>query len=77
MDQTAAREAVSRRVKQALAEQGVTGVELARRMSVTQSYVARRLAGRVPWTTADLVLVGRAIDVPVVELLPEACEVSA
>jgi len=50
-------EQISRRVRGALAEQNVTGVELAHYLGTTQSYVSRRVTGAVPWRAGELKLI--------------------
>lgn len=63
---------VTDRVRAALTELGISGVELARRLSVTQSYMARRLSGDVPWRVSEIHAVASALDVPVSRFLADA-----
>jgi predicted transcriptional regulator len=63
---------VTERVREALAELGVSGAELARRVGVKQPYMARRLGGDVQWRVAELHDVAKALGVPVTRFLPEA-----
>lgn len=69
MDALPASEAMRRAVAAAMAARGVSGRELAIRCGWTQSYVARRLNGRVQWSTDDLATVADVLGAP--ELLPE------
>lgn len=59
-------------VRAELGRQQVSGVELARRMQRSNSYVVRRLSGEVPFDMADLELVAGALGIPVTSLLPAA-----
>lgn len=62
---------VTERVRAVLAEVGVSGAELARRMGVTQPYIARRLTGNVPWRVADLHSAAAVLGVPLTRFLPD------
>lgn len=65
------------RVRGAMAERGVTGVELAKRLGVTQPWMSRRLTGAVEFRASELESVARALDVPLTRLLPEGGEAAA
>lgn len=62
--------AVAARVRGVLGELNISGAELARRVGVTQSYMARRLLGRYPFTVTDLMNMADVLGVPVVRFLP-------
>jgi len=62
--------AIARRVRQVLAEAGVSAAEVARRNDWTQAYMARRMSGAVPFSAADLILIAIMLDVAPTRLLP-------
>jgi len=62
--------AVARRVRQVLAEVGVSAAEVARQSDWTQAYMARRMSGAVPFSAADLILIAIMLDVAPTRLLP-------
>jgi transcriptional regulator with XRE-family HTH domain len=64
-------EAVAARVRAVLGELNISGAELARRVGVTQSYMARRLLGRYPFTATDLMNIAEEIGVPATRFLPD------
>ena len=64
-------QAVAERIREVLAEREVSGAELARRLGVTQSYMARRLLGKYPFAVPELVRVAGILDVPVTRFLPD------
>lgn len=68
---------VASRVRDAMAERGITGVELAKRLGVTQPYMSRRLTGAVEFRASELESVARALGVPLTRLLPEDGEAAA
>lgn len=53
-----------------LAEQRVSGAELARRLGATQSYVSRRMQGVVSWRADELYEIAKLLDVAVDSFLP-------
>lgn len=61
----------SKRVRAALAEHDVSAAALARRLGRSQSYLARRLRGRVPWRADDLASIARELGVNTTVLLGE------
>jgi predicted transcriptional regulator len=63
---------VTAKVRATIAELGISGVELSRRLGVTQSYMARRLSGDVPWRVGELDAVAQALGVPVTQFLASA-----
>lgn len=62
--------AIAERVKETLADLGVSAAELGRRCGWSQPYIARRMAGRVPWLATDLQSVAAALEVPATRFLP-------
>ena len=62
--------AVAAQIRVVLDEADVSGAELARRMGVTQSYVARRLLGKTPFAVAELLRIAELLGVPATRLLP-------
>lgn len=70
--------AVAQRIKEVLAEVGVSAAEVARRLATTQGqsyataqgYVARRMSGSVPFSAVDLINIAKALDVAPTHLLP-------
>lgn len=60
---------ISRTVQAQLDERGISGAELARRLGFTQSYVARRIRGEVPWRADDIALIARELEIDAAELL--------
>lgn len=68
----AADTAITERVRATLAELGVSGAELARRMNVKQPYIARRLGGDVPWRAVDLQRAADVLGVPVARFMADA-----
>lgn len=69
--------AAADRIRVVLAEVKVSGSELARRMGVSQSYVARRMTGRQSFTVAELLRIADLLGVPVAQLLPLAASAAA
>jgi transcriptional regulator with XRE-family HTH domain len=65
------RETIARRVRVAMVEQDVTGIELARRLGVKQPYLSRRLTGTVEFRVTELQAIAKALDVPVGRLVPD------
>lgn len=61
---------ISELVRAALAENGMSASEMARRIGVTQPYMARRLGGDVPWRINELTAVADALGVPLAKFLP-------
>lgn len=59
----------SKRVRVLLAEHDISAAALARRIGWQQSYIARRLRGRVPWRADDLSLIAGELGVDVTVLL--------
>jgi len=62
--------AVARRVREVLAEAGVSAAEVARRIDWTQAYMARRMSGTVPFSVADLIVIALALGLTPTRLLP-------
>jgi transcriptional regulator with XRE-family HTH domain len=60
---------ISKRIRVLLAEREISATELARRISKSQSYVARRMRGDVAWRAADLTRIAEAMAVPASTLL--------
>lgn len=56
---------ISKRVRVILATQGINASELARRAGLTQSYVARRMRGKVAWRATDLVRIAPVLGVEI------------
>lgn len=54
-----------------LAYRRLSARELARRIGVSQSYLAARMSGAVDFRTGDLERIAIALDVPVTTLLPD------
>lgn len=67
---------ITERVRETLAELEVSAAEVARRLDWTQPYIARRMAGRVPWLASDLQAVAAALDVPISRFLPAPASTS-
>ena len=60
---------VAARVRGVLGEQNMSGSELARRLNVSQRWLARRLAGQVGWHVALLQAVADELGVPIERFL--------
>lgn len=69
--------AVAAKVRGVLGELNISGAELARRMDVTQTYIARRLRAKQPFDVTDLMSAARALEVPVTRFLPDESPASA
>ena len=63
--------AVARRVREVLDEAGISAAEVARRLEWTQSYIARRMTGEVPFSAAELILISVVAGVTPTRLLPD------
>lgn len=61
---------VAEEVRVWLARRRLSATELARRIGVTQSYLARRMSGAQPFDITDLGRIAHALDVLVGDLLP-------
>jgi len=59
-------------VRAAMARRGISQQALADATGFTQSYLARRLVGRVPFDVADLDRLASALGVPVSTFMPAA-----
>lgn len=62
--------AVVRRVRAVLADAGVSANKVAAEIGWTQSYIARRMSGAVPFSAADLILMSNALGVTPTHLMP-------
>ncbi len=67
---------ISEQVEDLLRSRGVTQVELARVLYLSQPSVNARLHNRVPWTTGDLERLAAHFDVDVADLLMPRVAVS-
>lgn len=65
------------RIRAELGYQGLSARELARRIGVTQSYLAARMSGDVEFRTGDLEKIAEALSVPVSKFIPDAVPVRA
>lgn len=65
------------RIRAELGFQGLSARELARRIGVTQSYLAARMSGDVEFRTGDLEKIAAALEVPVSKFIPGAASVGA
>lgn len=76
MDTTTQKPALSRRIAEeirvAMVRRGMTGVQLARRLGVSQPWVSYRLTGAQEIGTNDLERIAEALDVQIIDLLPRA-----
>lgn len=72
---TALRGLIAAEVRAEMARQRKTGVELAALLDVSQQAASRRLAGAVPFSMDEIVVVAQWLGVEVVTLIPR--EVSA
>lgn len=52
---------VTRRIRDELAQRGVTQTQLAGEMRCTQAYLSRRLVGAVSWSADDIEEVARCL----------------
>lgn len=69
---------ISKRVRVLLAERRITASALARDLGLTQSYVARRMTGKVSWRASDLSLIAGHLGVDASALLaPHVAGVAA
>lgn len=66
------RVAVSEEVRVAMARRRINGVELARRLGVSQAWVSRRLSAETPFDVDDLERIARALDVEPAALIPRS-----
>jgi len=64
------RDQVAEEIRVTLARRRLSATELARRMGVSQSYLARRMTGAQPLDLDDLDRIADALGVPVRQLLP-------
>lgn len=69
MPDRSARLAVSEPIRAHLAVSRISGAELARRVGIDQASISRRLNGKSPFTVDDLVLIAKALDLTLLELL--------
>lgn len=65
------------RIRAELGYQGLSARELARRIGVTQSYLAARMSGDVEFRTGDLEKIAEALSVPVSKFIPDAVQARA
>jgi transcriptional regulator with XRE-family HTH domain len=63
------RDTLAAPIRAHLAVRNISGADLARRIGLTQPQVSRRLHGRLPFTSDDLVAIAEELDVTIVELL--------
>lgn len=63
-------EAIREQVKAVLGKAKVSAAEAGRRCGWTQPYMARRMAGTVAFSAADLVAIAEAVGVAPTQLLP-------
>jgi transcriptional regulator with XRE-family HTH domain len=63
------RDTVAAPIRAHLAVRNISGSDLARRIGLTQPQVSRRLHGRLPFTSDDLVVIAEQLDITIVELL--------
>jgi len=68
---------ITERVRSLIADRGVSGSELARRIGATQSYVSRRIRGDVPWRAGELVKIAAALGCTAADLLPDTVSADA
>lgn len=61
---------IAEEIRALLARRRMSATQLARRMGVTQSYLARRMIGTQPLDTNDLDRIAQILQVSIVELLP-------
>jgi transcriptional regulator with XRE-family HTH domain len=62
--------AVARRVREVLADTGVSANKVAADLGWTQSYIARRMSGAVPFSAADLIQISRELCIAPTLLMP-------
>ncbi len=62
--------AVAARLRGVLGELNISGAELARRLDVPQSNIARRLLGKTPITVPELLRYAEVLEIPATRLLP-------
>jgi transcriptional regulator with XRE-family HTH domain len=65
-------QSVADNVRAAMARRRITQSDLATALGVSQPAVSARLAGRTPFTVAELATAARVVDVPLSQLLPDA-----
>lgn len=65
----ALREAVAAEVRAEIARHSSSGVALARALNMSQSALARRLSGDMPFNIDELDAIARHFDVPITDLL--------
>lgn len=63
-------ESVPEQVRATLAIKRIRAAELARRLSVSQAWLSRRLSGETAISTEDLDRIAQALNVPVETFLP-------
>jgi transcriptional regulator with XRE-family HTH domain len=57
-------------VREHMNQRGVSGLELAKRIGISQNYVAKRLRHETPFTFNDIENIATALQIPVADLVP-------
>lgn len=62
--------AVTRRVRETLEAAGMSAAKMAETAGWTQSYMARRMSGAVPFSAVDLIVISNVLHIDPTRLLP-------
>ena len=65
-----------RNVRAEMARAGVSQIDLAERVGLSQSGLSKRLRGVVPFDVNELDSIATALDVPIADLLPSKVDVA-
>jgi transcriptional regulator with XRE-family HTH domain len=61
---------VTEAVRRQMSRQGVSGLELARRIGISQNYIAKRLRHEASFTFNDVENIATALRIPIADLVP-------
>ncbi len=64
--------AVTARIDQAIRDAGISKADLIKKTGLSHNYVYKRLRGEGPWTTHDIDLISRALDIEPLTLMAGA-----
>lgn len=66
--------AVTARIDQAIRDAGISKADLIKKTGLSHNYVYKRLRGEGPWTTHDIDLISRALDIEPLTLMAGAAK---